>query len=198
MTKKLVPASSSTPDERVSLREASQLLNVTRGCVSELADEGRLGPEVDAVAGERWYAKPVVLAYRAEMKKRQTEGLKQMIEASERAGLYEGHCMANLLELAASREKALEEADLARTGMHTHRQRAGNATIRSRVDSDGRAIVPATVLHSIGAKPGTRLNWSILSDDLVIISTKPGSPRDSHDVLARPGPPAGDIEDSTP
>src|SRR5688572_3446896 len=99
MTKKLAPPKPMpAPTERVSLREASRLLNVTRVFATQLAETGQLGPEVGLVAGERSYARPAVLAYRAKMKRRQAAGLKKMIEASERAGLYEGECMANLLE----------------------------------------------------------------------------------------------------
>lgn len=200
MTKELVPAPLPAPTERLSLREASRLLNVTRVHVLELAETGKLGPELDSVAGERWYARSGVLAYRAEMKKRQRKGLKQMIEASERAGLYlyEDQCMANLRELAASKANLLEEEDLAGAGVKTQGQGAKTAAVLSRVGSDGRATVPATVLHAIGAKPGTRLSWSSLSGDLVIISTEPGALHDIYEILARSGPPAADIEDATP
>lgn len=161
MTKKLAsPSPMPAPTERVSLRGAARLLNVTRVYVTQLAETGQLGPEVGLEDGDRLYARPAVLAYRSKMKKRQAAGLKKMIEASERAGLYEDECMAGLLEFAASRtETAQEPGDQ-------------HLLVESRVGRSGKAAVPTSVLRAVKAKPGVKLAWSIRPDGTVVLQAK--------------------------
>ena len=79
------------PDESDELtsEEAAKLLHVSRTHLNTLVDTGRLG-EVSRTAGRhRRISKAAVLQYKADSKKRQEKGLKAMIEASERLGLYD-------------------------------------------------------------------------------------------------------------
>lgn len=174
MTKKLAaPSPMPAPSERVSLREASRLLNVSRVYVTQLAETGQLSPEVGFEDGDRLYARPAVLEYRAKMKKRQAAGLKKMIEASERAGLYEDE--ANLLEFAASRtETAQEPVDQ-------------HLLVESRVGRSGKATVPASVLRLLKAKSGSELAWSALPNGAVSVRAKKRTSDQLGGILTRKG-----------
>lgn len=179
MTKELAsPSPMPAPSDRVSLREASRLLNVTRAFVTQLAESGQLGPQVGLVTGERLYARAVVLAYRAKMRMRQAEGLKKMIEATERAGLYEDQCMEDLLEFAASRTMTVQE------------QGGELPMVESRVGRSGKATVPARVLRALRAEPGTQLKWSVLSDGTVIVRAKTSKLHQLAGILTRPEQPS--------
>lgn len=159
MAKKAAPPKSvSAPAERVSLREAARLLNVTRVYVTQLAQVGQLGAEVGLEDGDRWYARTAVLAYRSKLKKRQAAGLKKMTAASERAGLYKDE--ADLLELAAGRTGTLQEPE----GQHP--------LVESRVGRTNKATVPAAVLHLLEAKPGVRVVWLLRPDGTVVLQAK--------------------------
>ncbi|MDM0068360.1 AbrB family transcriptional regulator [Variovorax sp. J31P207] len=43
---------------------------------------------------------------------------------------------------------------------------------QSTISAKGRTTVPADVRARMGAKPGTRLSWSVLSDGTVVVRAK--------------------------
>lgn len=76
--------------ETMTSQEAAKLLNVSRTHLNKLVNAGRFGDVARTEGGHRRISKAEVLKYQASSKARQTEGLKQMAEASNVLGLYDG------------------------------------------------------------------------------------------------------------
>ena len=85
-------------DEMLSSEEAARLLNVSRTHVNKLIDEGLIAGAEKTEGRHRRVPKAAVLAYKRASKVKQSHGLAQMVEASERMGLYDA-------ERAAARKK---------------------------------------------------------------------------------------------
>ena len=85
----MLPSDAPDESDELTSEEAAKLLYVSRTRLNTLVDTGRLG-EVPRTAGRhRRISKATVLQYKADSKKRQEKGLKAMIKASERLGLYD-------------------------------------------------------------------------------------------------------------
>ena len=56
----------------------------------------------------------------------------------------------------------------------------------STISAKGRTTVPADIRARMGAKPGTRLSWNVLSDGTVIVRVKTRSLSDLGGMLKAP------------
>jgi excisionase family DNA binding protein len=74
-------------EDELTSEAASKLLHVSRTHLNTLLDSGAL-PSSRTAGGHRRVSKAAVLAYREQMKVRQSAGLDAMMEASRRLGLY--------------------------------------------------------------------------------------------------------------
>ncbi|MFB9125726.1 DNA-binding protein [Paraburkholderia dipogonis] len=94
VTAELIPdcgVRGSAVTEDLSLEAAAQFLGVSRTFVRSLIDDGKLPSRIDKTGGGRIRRIPTsaLRVYREKMRVRQRAGLQQMMEASERAGLYD-------------------------------------------------------------------------------------------------------------
>ena len=80
---------SADEDPEMTSEGAAKLLHVSRTHLNSLIDAGELGVVRRTSGGHRRISRPAVLAYWARTKERQFEGLDEMIEASQRLGLYD-------------------------------------------------------------------------------------------------------------
>ncbi|KQP11906.1 hypothetical protein [Pseudorhodoferax sp. Leaf267] len=76
-------------DDVIDLREASRLLHVSRTAIRKLVNAGALDVIRTTQFGDERVSRSAVLEHRAAMKRRQARGLKQMMEASTKLGLYD-------------------------------------------------------------------------------------------------------------
>ncbi|WP_321943311.1 MerR family transcriptional regulator [Paraburkholderia tropica] len=87
VTAELIPDCRARNPE-LSLEAAARLLFVSRSYVRRLIDDGRLSARMDE-DGLPWIPLSAATAYREQMRIRQREGMLQLMEASQRAGLYD-------------------------------------------------------------------------------------------------------------
>lgn len=80
---------SSSDDPEMTSEGAAKLLHVSRTHLNSLIDAGELGEVRRTSGGHRRISRSAVLAYWARTKERQLEGIDEMIEASQRLGLYD-------------------------------------------------------------------------------------------------------------
>ncbi|WP_349745285.1 helix-turn-helix domain-containing protein [Roseateles cavernae] len=76
-------------DESLTSAQAAELLNVSRTYFNVLADSGKLGAVERTEGGHRRVSKSVVLAYKAESRRKQEKAISDMVEASQELGLYD-------------------------------------------------------------------------------------------------------------
>jgi len=83
------PALADAADTELTSEAAAKLLHVSRTHLNALVDAGQLG-EVRRTAGRhRRISKAAVLRYKEASRQRQTQGLDDMMAATQRLGLYE-------------------------------------------------------------------------------------------------------------
>ena len=76
-------------DPLLSSEDAAKLLHVSRTHINMLMDTGKLGEITRTHGGHRRIARAAVLEYKAESKGRRANGMKAMVEATDRLGLYD-------------------------------------------------------------------------------------------------------------
>jgi hypothetical protein len=76
-------------DDVIDLREAARLLHISRTAIRKLINAGTFGAIRKTQFGDDRVSRSAVLEHRAAMKRRQARGLKQMMEASTKLGLYD-------------------------------------------------------------------------------------------------------------
>jgi hypothetical protein len=94
VTAELIPdcgVRGSAATEDLSLEAAAQFLGVSRTFARSLIDDGKLPSRIDKTDHRRFGRIPTsaLRAYREKMRAEQRAGLQKMVEASERAGLYD-------------------------------------------------------------------------------------------------------------
>lgn len=82
------PIASAEDDEEITSEEAAKILRVSRTHINTLMDRGHLAGSRTA-GGHRRVSKASLEAYKSEARKKQLDGLRQMVSASNEMGLYE-------------------------------------------------------------------------------------------------------------
>lgn len=81
--------SKDTDDDRMTLPQAAEVLNVSRKYAQELADKGQLGSPVTQMNSSPTFAAEIVNRLGKQLKVAQREGLEEMKDASARLGQYD-------------------------------------------------------------------------------------------------------------
>jgi excisionase family DNA binding protein len=76
-------------DPLLSSEVAAKLLHVSRTHINMLMDTGKLGEITRTHGGHRRISRAAVLEYKTESKRRRANGMKAMVEATDRLGLYD-------------------------------------------------------------------------------------------------------------
>lgn len=84
-----VPRTIDSDDPEMTSEGAAKLLSVSRTHLNSLIEAGEFGAVRRTSGGHRRISKSAILAYWARTKERQLEGLDEMIEASQRLGMYD-------------------------------------------------------------------------------------------------------------